>query len=114
MGGTVNLPEQAVAMKYSTKSSGGSVTFMQHDRQWQWQIISDRTVEEIMGDISEYASETETAAVNGVTLTAYGLADGVIAFWSEGEHAMALYGEQGVPLADALTVAGQVMEANHG
>ena len=114
VGGTVNLPEQAVAMNYSTKSSGGSVTFMQHDRQWQWQIVSDRTVEEVMGDISEYASETETAAVNGVTLTAYGLADGVIAFWSEGEHAMALYGEQGVPLADALTVAGQVMEANHG
>jgi hypothetical protein len=114
VGGTVNLPEQAVAMKYSTKSSGGSVTFMQHDRQWQWQIVSGRTVEEVMGDISEYASETETAAVNGVTLTAYGFADGVAAFWSEGERAMALYGEQGVPLADALTVAGQVMEANHG
>lgn len=113
-GSTINLPPQAVAVDYSVKRASGSVDFLLNDAQWCWQISTEETAEELVKDFATNAAETATADEHDVTLSAYRFSDGVVASWSDGTRAMALYGERETALRDLLAVAGQIVEANNG
>ena len=114
VGISVVLPQQALITEYSVKTKSGSIGFLLNDQEWSWQISTNKTVEDLSDDIAAYAAETNTVSQNGVTLTAYSFSDGVAVFWSDGLRSMALNGQRGVSVTDALSVAGQIVEANNG
>ena len=114
VGKTLALPPQAAATDYYVNSGGGSVVFLLNDTQWRWQIKANSTANGIEKDIVENASEKKTAYVRGLKLTAYGFKDGVAVSWNSRNTAMVLYGEREAAIADALAVAGQIVEANYG
>lgn len=80
----------------------------------EWQIAMNSSEKELVGDLAANASETNTASAYGKTLSAYSLKDGVAVSWTDGNCGMVLYGEPEAALADALAVAGQIVEENHG
>lgn len=114
VGRTLVLPQQAVVTSYYVTSDDGFVEFRLQDTQWRWEINTGSTEENAEGDMADYASETKTASVSGVMLTAYRFKDGVSVFWTESGCAMTLFGDIEVSLDDALTVAQQIVEENHG
>lgn len=114
VGRSVALPPEAVVTGYSATSEGGSVTFLLKGTEWRWQIAMNSSEKELVGDLAANASETNTASAYGKTLSAYSLKDGVAVSWTDGNCGMVLYGEPEAALADALAVAGQIVEENHG
>ncbi len=115
VGRELALPTQAAVTDYSVKNESGSVKFLLNDLEWCWQISSVKTVEELVGNIAANASETEhDTSESGVSLSAYRFSDGVMAAWSDGVRAMALYGESKAAVSDVLAVAGQIVEENNG
>ena len=110
VGRTIRLPQQAVATKYSVMSSSGSVEFFLDNARWNWQIAADPLV----GDIDDTVSEIKTDTVGDMTLTACHVKDGAVAFWMENDCTMLLYGELDSSADDALAVARQIVEENHG
>ena len=113
-GKSIVLPEQAVVTDFSVHSEGGSAEFLLNDESWYWRIEAGSTGEEIAGEFAAHTAEAKTADVCGITVSAYSLKDGVVVFWREESCTMVLYGESDVALEDALTVAGQIVEANNG
>ena len=114
VGRSVALPTQAAVMEYFIATESGTVKFMLNDALWRWKISTNKTEEQLVGDIAEYATEKETADVRGVTLHGYNGKDGAVVSWSDGSCAMSLTSEKGIALADALAAAGEIVEANHG
>ena len=112
--GTAVLPQQALISKYSTTDKSGTVTFLLNEQEWHWQIHTTKTVEALSRDIAAHATETKTTSESNPALTAYSFSDGVAVFWNDGIRSMALYGQRGITLTDALAVAGQIAEANNG
>ena len=110
VGRTILLPKQAVVTGYYIRSGNGSVEFLLGDTRWNWQIAADP----LNGDVDDTVSETKTASVGNMTLTAYRFKDGVLASWMEGDCTMLLYGEPEASAEDALAVARQIVEENHG
>ena len=74
---------------------------------------TEKTEEQLVGDVADYAAETASAEVGGLTLQGYGMKDGAVVSWSDGACAMTLTAEKGVALADAMAVAGEIVEANN-
>ena len=114
VGRAIVLPSQVAVTDYSVKSNGGSVDFLLNDQEWRWQISTNSTEEDLVGDIAANASETKTESLHGVSLSAYSFKDGVAVSWNDGNCTMVLYGEREATIAEALAVAGQVVEENHG
>ena len=114
VGDKVSLPAQASVVCYSVKTASGTVKFRLEDRQWHWNISKDQTAEELVGDLAENASETKTVSRGDITFKAYAFDDGVAVCWKNGNVAMLVTGESGAALSDALELAEQLSEANHG
>ena len=113
VGRNVSLPAQAAVKKYSIADTGGTVRFTLRDALWYWRISTEKTEEQLVGDVVDYAAETASAEVGGLTLQGYGMKDGAVVSWSDGACAMTLTAEKGVALADAMAVAGEIVEANN-
>lgn len=114
-GREIALPAQAVVTDYYVTSTSGTVSFLLDDMNWNWQIVSDDSVEVVRDEISASAAETETDIYgSNVSLTAYRFSDGVMVIWSDGVRTMVLRGEQEATVTDALAAARQILEANDG
>lgn len=114
VGRTLALPQQAVVTGYSVWNEGGTVEFLLNDGPWRWQIELGSIEEELIAELAANASEAKSETVGDTTLSAYSLRDGVTVLWNDESRMMALYGEAGVDLEAALTVAGQIVEENDG
>ena len=115
VGREIVLPPQAVVTDYSVKSKDGSVDFLLNDQEWRWQISTNSTKEELVGDIAAGAAETKTDSLHGVSLGAYSIKDGVVVVWNDGNCTMVLDCEgEAMTIAEALAVARQIVEENHG
>jgi hypothetical protein len=114
VGRTLVLPQQVAVKTYFVASDSGFVEFLMQGARWTWEMDTDSTAENTDGDIADYATESKTASVSGVTLAAYRFSDNVSVFWTEGNCAMTLFGDVEVALDDALAVAQQIVEENHG
>ena len=113
VGKAVTLPPHSAVTGYSVKSESGSVDFILKDEAWNWEMSTSQTAEELADEIAANAPETKTATVGDVTLTAYSYKEGVVVAWNDGACGMVLNGEREAAIADALAVAGQIVEANH-